>query len=259
MGTPIKVPAMTDVMTAPASVQSGAVRPASKGLAARAIGIIFSPRATYQDIAERPHVLGVLILVLAITGGALGAFMSTDVGVQAMLEQGDRMSASYGRQMSDAQYDQARAFMERFRYMYALPAVIFIPLVAAIEAALILAIFNAILGGNATFKQAYAIVFFSLVLTTVQQLFALPLEYVKGSMASPTSLSIFMPFLDEGSFLARFLGAIDLFRLWWVVNLSIGIGVLYKRRTAPIALWLLGFYAVMACIYAALTAALSGV
>jgi hypothetical protein len=258
MGTPIEMPAMTDAITASGASSAGTAA-GSKGLASRAIGIIFSPRATYQDIADRPRVLGVLILVLAITGGALFAFMSTDVGVQSMLEQGDRMSSSFGRQMSDQQYDQARAFMERFRYVYALPPIIFIPLVAAIEAALILAIFNAIMGGDATFKQAYAIVLFSLVLTTVQQLFALPLEYVKESMASPTTLAVFLPFLDEASFLGRLLGAIDLFRIWWVVNLSIGIGVLYKRRTAPIAMSLLGLYAAVACIYAALTSALSGV
>jgi hypothetical protein len=258
MGTPIDMPAMTDAVTIP-GIQGAGSAAASKGLVSRAFGVIFSPRATYQDVAARPRVLGALLIVTLISAGALIAFFSTDVGIQAVVEQGDRTMQQFGRQMSDAQFEQMRQNIASFRYVNAVIPVVFIPLVAAIEAALILAIFNAILGGDSTFKQAYAIVFHSLILVTFAQLFSLPLEYVKESLASPTSLSVFLPFLDEGSFLARFLGAIDLVRIWWVVNLSIGIGVLYKRRTAPIAMSLLGIYAVVAGIYAALTSALSGV
>ena len=38
------------------------------------------------------------------------------------------------------------------------------------------------------------------------------------------------------------LGGIDLFFVWLIVNLAIGIGVLYKKRTAPIALTMMGIY-----------------
>ena len=35
---------------------------------------------------------------------------------------------------------------------------------------------------------------------------------------------------------------IDLFLVWWVVVLAIGLAVLYRRRTGPVALSLLGAY-----------------
>ena len=57
---------------------------------------------------------------------------------------------------------------------------------------------------------------------------------------------------------ARFLGAIDLFLLWWVVNLAIGLGVLYKRRTGPIATGMLITFVAIALVVAAVRAALSG-
>jgi hypothetical protein len=47
-----------------------------------------------------------------------------------------------------------------------------------------------------------------------------------------------------------FLGAIDLFQVWSLLSLSIGLGVLYKRRTAPIA-W--GFFALGLVIILILT------
>ena len=74
--------------------------------------------------------------------------------------------------------------------------------------------------------------------TVVQQVFVTPLNFVRESMSSATNLSVFLPMLDESSFLAKFFGTIDLFLIWWVVVLSIGLGVLYRRKTGPIAVGL---------------------
>jgi len=67
-----------------------------------------------------------------------------------------------------------------------------------------------------------------------------------------------MPFHEENSFLTRFLGSIDLIRVWWFVSLSIGLGVLYRKRTGPIAVTLLVVYAAIALVIAAIQSALSG-
>ena len=37
---------------------------------------------------------------------------------------------------------------------------------------------------------------------------------------------------------------IDLFLIWWLLVLAIGLAVLYRRKTQPIALALYGVYAV---------------
>ena len=60
------------------------------------------------------------------------------------------------------------------------------------------------------------------------------------------------------SFLGRLLGWIDLFWVWWIVNLAIGAAVLYKRKSAPIAWSLLGVYLVFALIIAAALTAFAG-
>ena len=51
---------------------------------------------------------------------------------------------------------------------------------------------------------------------------------------------------------ANLLGAVDNFIIWSVVVLAIGLGVLYKRRTQPIAISLLSVYAVIAIVIALL-------
>src|SRR5262245_21696597 len=59
----------------------------SKSLPARIVGVLFAPRATYADVAARPHALGVLLFVILFGACGVYAFLSTEVGRNAMLEQ----------------------------------------------------------------------------------------------------------------------------------------------------------------------------
>jgi hypothetical protein len=63
--------------------------------------------------------------------------------------------------------------------------------------------------------------------------------------------------LDAGSFLAKILGSVELFRVWWVMALAIGLAVVYKRKTRPIAITLFVVYAIIAVAAAAFSAARS--
>jgi hypothetical protein len=90
-----------------------------------------------------------------------------------------------------------------------------------------------------------------MIIGGLQQLFSLPIMYGRGDMASPTKLSVFFPTLDEMGFFTYLLSAIDLFIIWSTINVAIGVAVLYKRQTGPVAAVLLGIYAVIAVIIAA--------
>ena len=230
----------------------------SKGLLARAVGIVFAPRATYAAVAARPKVLGALALVLAFAVTGTLTLMSTEVGRNAALDQQVRQREAFGRPMSDAEYAQMERFLPYFGYIGAASQVVFILVISLVVAGVMFAIFNAILGGDGTFKQVWAVVVHSGFIITVQQLFVLPLDYVRESLSSPTTLAAFVPFLEETSFAARFLGALDLFLIWWILNLSIGLAVLYKKRTSPIATSLLIAYVVLGLVIAAVRSALSG-
>lgn len=232
--------------------------PAALSLPARVFGVLFSPRATYADVTARPHCLGMLIVLIAIGASATFGFLSTEVGRQAMLDRQIATLESFGRPVTDEMYLGMERGMNIARVTGPAAQAVFAPLMAAIVAGLLFAIFNAIMGGNATFRQVYAIVVHSGVITTLSSLFVLPLAYAQGSMSGATNLRVFFPFLDEASFLSRFLGSIDLFLLWWLISLAIGLGVLYRRKTAPIANGLIGAYVVIGLIIAAVKTALSG-
>jgi hypothetical protein len=232
----------------------------AKGLPARVLGVIFSPRATYANVAAHPRVLGALLFGLVVSAAAFGAFSSTQVGKDAMLDQADRTMQSMGVRLNDQAYSQLQARMTGPSTLYINGAgqIVALLVISLITAGVFIAVFNAVMGGNATFRQVYAVVTHAGILLALQSLFSFPLDYAKQSLSSPTSLAVFLPFLSEGTFAARLLGVIDLFRIWWLVNLAIGIGVLYKKRTTPIATTLLVIYAVIAFAVAAVGVALSG-
>jgi len=65
-------------------------------------------------------------------------------------------------------------------------------------------------------------------------------------MSSSTNLAVFFPFLPESSFFARLLGMVDVFMVWWVSVLAIGLAVCYRKKTRGVAITLFAIYAVIA-------------
>jgi hypothetical protein len=51
--------------------------------------------------------------------------------------------------------------------------------------------------------------------------------------------------LDEANPAARFLGAIDLFVVWWALVLAIGAAVVYRRPVRTLAVEFTGVYVVL--------------
>jgi hypothetical protein len=237
---------------------SGAAAAAPRSLPARIVGVLFAPRETYAAVAARPRVFGVLAFIILV--GAIGTFifLSTEVGKNASLDQQIEMMKSFGRQLTAEQISRMEQGVELAKYFGPISQAIGLPLMALIITGLIFAVFNAVLGGDATFKQAFSIVAHSGVVLTVSQLFGLPLAYARERMTSATNLAVFAPFLDENSFAARLLGSIDLFIIWWTISLAIGLGVLYRRRTGPIATTLIVIYVAIGVVIAAIKTAVAG-
>ena len=237
---------MTEIAPAPVPAEA-----APKGLFSRIVGVFFSPRATYASVAAHPRWFGVLAVTCVIVAGGYFTLLSTEAGKRAALDQQTQMLESFGVKLNDAALDRMESQIDRARYTTPIAQIVIIPIVLAIVAGILLGVFNAILGGDATFKQVYAILAHASVITALQTAFSIPLDYVRESLSSPTSLLALLPFIEEGSFLGRLFSSIDLFQLWGTLSIAIGLGVLYKRRTAPIAISL---YAVLFVILAAVAA-----
>jgi len=234
---------------AEAAVAAPVAESKGPGVVARLIGVIFSPRATYQAVVARPKVLGALVITVGIMAIVEGAFFTTPVMQEVLMDMQVKTIESFGVNISDQMYDQMEKGIARAAYTTPLSLAFGVPIVAAICAAIILGIWGMLMGGTGTFKQVYAILAHSGVIFALSVLFAMPLSYATHRMAG-ANLGVFVPMLEETSFLARFLGAIDLFYVWWSINVAIGVGVLFKRKTFGIAASFVGLYVVVALVLA---------
>jgi hypothetical protein len=240
---------MTEPNTAPPAA-AAAADGTSQSLPARLVGVLFSPQATFARIVARPRWFGALLVVTLVTCGLMFGLLSTESGQTAMLDQQVRQSEAFGQTINEQQYAQMERMLPMMRYFVPASQLVMIPIVTMVVAGILFAVFNAMLGGSASFKQVAAVVTHSGAVTLVQQLFVAPLNYARESMSSATNLGVFVPFLDEGHFVARFLGIIDLFIVWWLLVLAIGLAVLYRRRTSPIFWSFMGLYVIIALVIA---------
>ena len=221
-----------------------------EGLAARLVGVLFSPRATYAGIAARPRILGALAVSIVIIMASQYAFLASDTGRELAIEQQVEAMEAFGMTVTDEMYAQIETNISQQSYLALASTLVFVPVVTAAVAGILVAIFSMVMGGSGTFRQVYALLAHAGIITVLQQLVVVPLSLASGRMAG-ASLGVFVPMLDERSFIAVLLGSINLFYVWWMVNLAIGLGVLYRRRTGPIAIALLSVYAVGALAWAA--------
>ncbi len=228
-----------------------------KGPAARLIGVLLSPGETFRAIVARPTWLVAAIVVILLSGGSQLWFQSTEVGRQATLDETVRRTEALGFKVTDQMYEQLRkGIMEpspaRMAVSYVTTAVVPLVIWAAIAGLLFLA-FSAT-GGQAAFKQVYAVVVHSWVVLAVGALVVTPMNYLRESASSATNLAVFLPFLPEGSFFARLAGMVDLFAVWWVVVLAIGLAACYRKKARNVAAALFAVYAVIALGFAAFMA-----
>ena len=190
-----------------------------------------------------------LALTTLLMVGLIGGFLLTRVGQEAWLDAS--ANSPLTGPVSDQQYQAMEKMAPFVGYITACVMLVAMPLVAVIVSGLLFAVFNAALGGDASFRKIFTVVVHASAIGVLGQLFTVPLNYLRGTMSSSTNLGVLtQSMLPDGSFPARLLGAIDLFIVWQVVVLSIGLAVLYRRRTQPVATTLLVLYAVIAVIVA---------
>ena len=229
------------------TVQTGA-SPAPKSLVARVIGIITAPRATYESVVAHPKWFGMLALCAVGLGVLIGGFLMTKVGQDAWLDAA--LNSPFSGQVSDQQIQAMEKMAPYVGYGTVVYMLVLIPIFMVIMSGILYAVFNAAMGGNATFKQVFTVVVHAGPIGLLSQLFTVPLNYFRGTMTSATTLAVLLPMLPDKSFAARLLGMIDLFLIWQLIVLSIGLAVLYRRRTQPIATALLVVYFIIAVIVA---------
>jgi len=244
---------VTDVASVSDSVQN---KP-DPGLFARLIGVLFSPKETFAAIVARPRWLAVMVVTLVMSSAAYYVILSSQDMQDAIVDQQVRAMESRGNVVSDQQIANIERFIGYLPVGYAVGIFVLGPLFGAAIAGIVTGIFTTLMGGNGTFKQVFAVMNHAGFIPAISALFIAGMLAVGakpiGARPPGANLGVFLPMLEDTSFPAVLLRSIDMFLLWWMVVLAIGLGVLYKRRTGPIATTFIGLYIVIALLIATFT------
>jgi hypothetical protein len=219
---------------------------------ARVAGMIRRPGTTLAGVIAAPRSAGLLVSMTVVAAAASGLLMNTEVGQLALVDQWERTAIAFGQTVDDARYAELRA-TSRYGALYgALTGAAGVGGVVVVAAVLVYLVF----GRGPGFRTVLAVAVHSGVILALRQLVNAPVVYARETTASAATLGRWFPLLDESSPVARFLGLIDLFVVWWAVVLAIGVARLYRRRTARTAAMFVGIYVGLALALAGAMAVL---
>lgn len=226
----------------------------------RVTGVLVRPRATMSEVVQHPAFITTWVVVLLVVAVCGGLFLSTPTGQQALVDERVRVTEAMGGRVDDAAYARLQREPPVSIYLTSGGRLLLTPPITLVVAAGLLALAR-LDGSRLTFVTALAISVHATVVLALQQIVATPLHYLFESLSSPTNVAGVLRMFDEGSLPARLFGSIDVFGLWWVWLLAVGVGAA-TGRPARHYLWKLlaayvGVAAIVAAIFALLGAGIS--
>ena len=221
----------------------------------RVTGVLLRPRATMAEVVRHPAFITTWVVVLLVVALCGGLLLSTPVGQQALVDERVRVTEAMGGRVDDAMYARLRSEPPVSIYLTSGGRWLLTPPVTIAVAAglMVMARFSA---SRVTFVTALAIAVHATVVLAAQQVIATPLHYVFESLTSPTNVAGILRVFDEGSWPARLFGTIDVFGLWWMWLLAIGLSAATGRPARQFLWKLLAVYAGIAAVVAAVFAVL---
>lgn len=225
-------------MTHGSSIESGAAMDsgatALRPLWARVWGIFVSPRAVFEELAQRPAWLGAT-LVLSIVSVAITFFLYDPVILPSILEKAEEQVTS------SEQLAQAEA-------MYASPGMkVFICLIGGLGNVFFVVVIGLLLAGACSFlmgakvgwKQGLAVSSHSALVLLPRSILALPIMLQRGTPEVSLGPGVFFPPSEAegfvGKFLASLMGGFDLFQLWVLALAILGIAVAGRQEPGRVA------------------------
>ena len=206
----------------------------------RVVGVYFSPKKTFEYLRERPKWLVPFILICVIA--LVSNYLVSDIALEERIDHirmSDRIPEERKDEIIERMESGASGAQAYIQYV-ATPVVIFI--VLAVVSAIFLFSGNILFGGQATFRQMLSMYTHAGVIALPAAIVRIPLMLAQQTSRVQTNLAVFMSADAEQSFLYRLLAKFDLFTIWQVILLIIGISAIYrfasgKATTLILILW----------------------
>jgi hypothetical protein len=200
----------------------------------RIIGVLFSPKATFEDIARRPSWI-LPVLLSTILGIASTVAMNQRVNWRETIGQQLEKSPQAANLSAEQKQRQVEISAKVTADVVYIIGVVGSVLFALVVGAIMMLAYNLLAGAGASFSQSFGIAAHTLVVGLVRTplfllvLFLRPPGTIDPNNPVATNLAILLP---EGSakWLVTLCQSIDIFTIWTLVLLAIGFAAVNPRK-----------------------------
>jgi len=213
---------MSDVTTLDAGGAGGFT-----GSLGRAIRVLFAPTRVFSELERRPQWLVPVIICVLV------AILSSIILIPSVILPHQRELLEE-RGLTEQQMEAARPWLEGGRTMIiaVITSVVGTPIVLLIVAGVLHLVCSLLLGGQSNFLRTFSVASFAWMVSLPESIVKVPLALASKSAEVQTSLGLLMA-RDQSAgfgyrFVQSFLSHIDVFSLWKVLLLALGISVMFK-------------------------------
>ena len=117
---------------------------------------------------------------------------------------------------------------------------------------------NTFMGGSAKYGQLLNVTAWAFMINILETIVKIPLMLNKWTLEIYTGLGVF-GIGEKGSFINSLLAGVDIFAIWRIILIAIGMGIIYNKKTQPYAVGMLIAWFVLKIIGAGLSSFLGGI
>jgi len=231
----------------------------------RIAGVLFSPGETFRDIAQRPDIVGPLLLIV-IFGFVATALILPRFDFESMTAQQTAAVKKQNPNMSEDDAERIAKFGRASATVMAWASPLLQLAWFALVAGVLLLAFR-MFGGEGTYKQAYSTTLYSWMPRVLQSIVMVIVVLARGSVDPLTmattvkSNPAFLVDMTERPVLFSLLSSFDVFAIWSIVLFVIGFSEVAKTSKGKAAAIVVSLWFVTIAIkigFAALNASRMG-
>ena len=234
-------PAYAAPQTAPPPPQPE--EPARLNAVQRLTGTLFSPGETFQDVNRKPTIIVPIILgmIIAVVGGMFFSWKVKPDWDRIFRQQIQRQLDRTGQSLPPEQIEQRVEFSKKLVPVFPLIGAIGTPISYLIIAG-VLALGLMLIQAKTTFKKILSVVSWSYMATSLVQTVVLiivimvqdqetlnSIDPTQGLNIVPSNLGALLP-SGSSPALAALAGSFDVFSIWYLILLSIGLAAIAGSR-----------------------------
>lgn len=216
------------------------------------IKLFTAPTEVFHTLIERNNWKNSLFpLGLLIVAGVMNLYFIQDLVIDVQMEnaitrieESTRVPEEQKEEFINDIYDRVENQSAMTQVMSWVMAGISTPLRILFFSLIALLAGNLLLGGRASYPGVFTITSYAYLVIITELIIKTPLMLNKWSIEVYTGFGL-LGIGEPGSFLQLFIAGIDLFAVWRIVLISIGMGILYKKGTKQVFFALTGMWVIL--------------